>query len=45
MKTKNATPKTIQKETPKFEFKKYAGIDAALLNLGIRFPNEKTSKS
>jgi hypothetical protein len=37
MKTKTTNPKTIQKEL-KSEFKKYSGIDAALLNLGIKYP-------
>ncbi|MBI1837925.1 MAG: hypothetical protein HYR91_11740 [Flavobacteriia bacterium] len=43
MKTKIASPKILQKES-KIEFKKYSGIDAALINLGIKLTNEKASK-
>jgi len=44
MKTKTTYPKTIQKDL-KSEFKKYSGIDAALLNLGIKFPDESKLKN
>ena len=43
MKTKIVTSKKILKESV-LETKKYSGIDAALLNLGIKINNQKSAK-
>jgi hypothetical protein len=43
MKTKIAPPKKILKEST-LELKKYSGIDAALLNLGIKINHQKSTK-
>jgi hypothetical protein len=44
MKRKTTYTKTIQKDL-KSEFKKHSGIDAALLNLGIKFSDESKLKN
>ena len=43
MKTKIATTKSNTKNVT-LDFKKYSGIDAAIINLGIKITNDKSTK-